>query len=124
MKTLIMIVVAVLLAGCVASLKEVSADLSACRAANMIPAVDENGVVEVINGKPVMQTEVGACPAEWAAWNEADERHARAVARRETPSCPKGTISWCTTRFSITMECSCESHADVRDALGDGGGRY
>ncbi len=123
MKTLILVTVfTLLLSGCATSLKEATATLADCRAEYLIPVVDENGVIEIIDGEPRMQAAAGSCPDEWAAWNEADERRAAALARREadrTPhNCGKGAVPWCTVSFG-RKKCECRDSRAVQDILRD-----
>ena len=69
----------------------------ACNERKQIPVM-ENGVVKIKDGKPVMRRPEGACVAEWAVWNEAEERIVNAELQRaakKAPKCPRGKVAYC-----------------------------
>jgi len=81
--------------------------------------VDIWGKVRVGDGEVVMVAAEGSCADEWAAWNEADERHTRALARRNAGrvnNCADGLVPWCENSFG-KKDCACVDRGWVRDQL-------
>jgi len=95
----------------------------ACNEREQVPVM-ENSVVKIEDGKPVMRRPEGTCVAEWAAWNEAEERIVNAELRRaakKRPKCPRGQVAycdhWCMKGRSTERKWSCVNSWIFRDTM-------
>lgn len=91
-------VVILFLSGCAASSDQLWAEYIACHNENMVPKVDDRGVVYLEEGsnEPVMVFKDGACLEEQEAWYAAEEARERYLKRREdTLRCPGNGVMIC-----------------------------